>query len=115
METLTDPDKLNAAIEQLEAEKERRLAEKIAAGEVVHVELHVIGCRPEDTHAKVPAAKERKLAELRAAGETREIIFDVIEISTGVPRPWDYGAKPDVTIPISSAPPGRRCPVPRIG
>jgi hypothetical protein len=98
-----DPDKLNAAIEQLEAEKERRLNEKVAAGEIVHVELHVIGCRPEDTHAKVPAAKARKLAELRAAGEKREIIFDVIEVSTGVPRPWDF-PNPDVNISISSAP-----------
>jgi hypothetical protein len=88
---LTDPEKLAAALEQLETERRRRLDERFEKGVAVRVPPVVVG---------VPgcegAERARRQAELRAAGETREVIFgfepddgsDVIDvIITGVPRP----------------------------
>ena len=37
-----DHNKLDAALERLEAERERRLAEKIEAGEIIEVPLWVV-------------------------------------------------------------------------
>jgi hypothetical protein len=76
----TDPEKLAAALEQLEAEKQRRVAAKIEAGEAVRVLLSTV--KTQD----IEAVRARKLAELRSAGELREIIFDETIIDTGVPR-----------------------------
>jgi hypothetical protein len=77
-----------AAIERLEAEKERRMAEKVERGEAIREELYAVCAGVEDTADVLERAKASRIAELRAAGEKREIIFDPIEvIMTGVPRP----------------------------
>jgi hypothetical protein len=68
-----------AAIERLEAEKQRRLDEKVARGEAVLVPLPVtvVGvASDEQIAAKREAVKAREIARLRKAGEAREIIFD---------------------------------------
>lgn len=46
---LTDPDKLKAAIDLLEAEEERRINAKIEAGEAVRVPLAIVvgRCAPD--------------------------------------------------------------------
>jgi hypothetical protein len=80
------PEQISAAIEQLEAERERRIEEKIEKGEAVPVPPVVVGAP-----ISVDAAIARRLAELRAAGEGRKIIFglkpgDPQAIVTGVPR-----------------------------
>jgi hypothetical protein len=86
----TDPAKLQAALEQLETERQRRIDERVEKGEAIRVPSIVVGAA-----GSVNAEKARRLAELREAGETREIIFgfkhadgsDAIEvIVTGVPR-----------------------------
>jgi hypothetical protein len=87
MFTETDPSKLAAAIEQLEAEKRRRIDEKVERGEAIREPL-VAGCGGvEDAADALELVKASRIAELRAAGEKREIIFDPIEVMlTGVPR-----------------------------
>jgi len=81
-----DPDKALAALEELEAENERRLNVKIEAGEALRIELTFVGASFEETQASVEAARERKTEELRASGEKRPIYFDVMQVVTGVPR-----------------------------
>ena len=56
----TDPDKLEAALEQLEVEKARRLQERVDSGEVVTQTVTVVCTRDED----VEDACERALANL---------------------------------------------------
>jgi hypothetical protein len=81
-----------AAIERLEAEKQRRIDEKVANGSAVRVPLYVVVCDLEQVEAEIESAKADKLAELRAAGEQREIIFEEpMVIDTGVPRHEDFG------------------------
>jgi hypothetical protein len=73
-----------AALSELEAEKQRRIDEKVEKGEAVRVPALsiVVGASEE-----VGAAIKDKLAALRAAGETREIYFEEPSvIVTGVPR-----------------------------
>ena len=84
-----DHNKLDAALERLEAERERRLAEKIEAGEIIEVPLWVVAGSQAGARAQVEQAKADKLAELRAAGETREVVFDVTTVATGVVRPGE--------------------------
>jgi hypothetical protein len=79
-----DHDKLDAALERLEAERERRLAERIEAGEVVRVPLLMVAGSESEARTKVEGAKADKLAELRAAGDQREVVFDVVFVVTGV-------------------------------
>src|SRR5262249_20271494 len=80
------------ALEQAEAEKRRRINDKIAKGEAVRMPPVVVG------HAcRAAAEKARKIAALRSAGEKREIVFEteptedgpppISVIATGVPRP----------------------------
>jgi len=57
-----------AAISKLEAEKQRRLDEKIAKGEAIRVPPLIVG-EPE----QVEVARAARLAALRAAVETREV------------------------------------------
>jgi hypothetical protein len=81
-----------AAIERLEAERQRRIEEKVASGSAVRVPLCVVVGDPEQVAAEIESARARKPAELRKAGETREIIFDEpMVINTGVPRDADFG------------------------
>jgi hypothetical protein len=77
--------KRRAALERAEAEKQRRIDEKVGRGEAVRVPLTIVGFTSDQLD--VEAARTRKLAELQKAGEKREIVFDPIEIiATGVPR-----------------------------
>ncbi len=89
-----DPAKLSAALEQLEAERQRRIDEKVAKGEVLCVPPIVVGL-PDG----IEAAMAAEVARLRKAGETREIVFGepirdgdgreidrLVAIVTGVPR-----------------------------
>jgi hypothetical protein len=97
-----DHNKLDAALERLEAERERRLAEKIDAGEIIEVPLWVVAGSQAGACAQVEQAKADKLAELRAAGETREVVFEVTTVATGVckhgeateTKPWKPTAPP---------------------
>src|SRR5262249_40464222 len=85
------PVSIKLALEQAEAEKRRRLDEKIGRNEAVRVPVIVVG-RP----CRVAAEKARRIAALRAAGEKREVIFEseptedgsepVSVVITGVPR-----------------------------
>ena len=94
-----DPDKLLAALQQLEAEKQRRLQAKLDAGEAALIQVAIIDDEP------VERAKARVLAG-RSDAEGREIIFEFIHINTGVPRHDDfYAVKPDVSESVSSGPP----------
>jgi hypothetical protein len=85
-----DPDKLDAARERLEAERERRLHERIASGEIVSVPIFVVAGSEVEVRKKVEEAKASALADLRAAGETREVVFDDVTMAvTGVLRPGE--------------------------
>jgi hypothetical protein len=86
---MDDIDKLEATLARLEAERERRAAERIEAGEVVSVPLWIVAGSETEARAQVEQAKADKLAELRAAGETREVVFEVTTVATGVARPGE--------------------------
>ena len=83
------PEQIEAAIARIKAEKERRLAEKVEAGEIVNVPLFVVAGSESEARAKVEQAKADKLAELRAAGDQREVVFTVELVVTGVVRPGE--------------------------
>ena len=85
---IDDPKKLEAALAQLEAEKQRRIDEKVDKGEAVRVKLDVVVGTEDEVDAAVERAWQRKLAELREAGDTRKIYLseDDRVIITGVPR-----------------------------
>jgi hypothetical protein len=77
-----------AAIERLEAEKQRRRDEKIAKSEAVLAPLCVVLGVVTDAEAaaEIESAKAREVVRLREAGERREIIFDEpLVLITGVP------------------------------
>jgi hypothetical protein len=83
-----------AVLAQLEAERERRIDEKVARGEVVRGPVVVVGF---GHPAAIERERNRITAELRAAGEQREIVWGgqrdpegteaVSVIVTGVLRP----------------------------
>jgi hypothetical protein len=88
-----DPDKREAALlARLEAEREQRLAEKIAAGEIVSVSIYVVAGSKTAARAQVEQAKATKLAELRAANDMRDVVFAVNVVITGV---CQYGEAAD--------------------
>jgi hypothetical protein len=103
-----DHDKLDAALERLEAERERRLADRIEAGEVVSVPLCIVAGSESEASARVEEAKADKLAELRAAGDQREVKLTVELIVTGVLRrgeatetePWK--PRPRLPAPVAA-------------
>jgi hypothetical protein len=91
-----ESEQLRAAIDRLEAERARRIAEKIESGTAVLVPFRMVaGYEPDE--ASVKRAKEERLAELRAQGETREVFFDETIIVTGVFRSEDeqFGPMPE--------------------
>jgi hypothetical protein len=94
-------DKEAAALARLEAEKKRRIEDKIQSGAAIRVPLPIIAGASESVD--VVKACKLKLEQLRRNGEAREVFFDAAVIITGVPRflrePENY--KP----PISSEPP----------
>jgi hypothetical protein len=72
-----------AALERFEAERNRRIEDKIQSGAAIRESLVVVvGAGPAD----VVRARTHKRASLRRAGETREIYFDEMVIISGVPR-----------------------------
>ena len=82
---MADIDKREAELlARLEAEREQRLAEKIAAGEIVSVPLFIVGGSEASAHAQVEEAKADKLKEMRDAGDLREVVFRVNTVVTGV-------------------------------
>jgi hypothetical protein len=85
---IDDPKKLKAALEQLEAEKQRRIDANVEKGEAVRVKLNVVVGAEDEVDAAVERAWQRKFAELREAGDTRKIYLseDDWVIITGVPR-----------------------------
>ena len=85
---------IEAARARLRALREQRLAERIEAGEIVSVALSVVVGTESQIAAAVETAKTDKLEELRAAGETREIVFDVTMVVTGVCRPGENAEAP---------------------
>jgi hypothetical protein len=85
----TDPDKLDAVRERLEALREQRLAERIEAGEIISVPLFIVAGSATEAARQAEQAKADKLSELRAAGEIREIMFAVTMAVTGVLRPGE--------------------------
>jgi hypothetical protein len=94
MDAPTDPAKLRAALEHLEAVQAQRLAERIEAGEIISVALSVVVGTASQLATAVEAAKTDKLKELRAAGETREIVFDVTMVVTGVCKHGEATGEP---------------------
>jgi hypothetical protein len=77
-----DSDKALAALEQLEAEKERRLRGKIDSGEVVSQTITVVCYRDED----VEEATARALARDPAPDDGRAIHREFFYIFSGLPR-----------------------------
>ena len=121
-----DPAKLALALEQLEAERERRIEQRVAEGKAVRESLVVV-LRGADN--EVEDAKASRLAELRARGEQREVVFDTTCIVTGVSRsleinrPQPHAAeddKPDYTShlktygPTKPIPPLPKHPEPKV-
>jgi hypothetical protein len=88
-----DSDKVRAVLEQLEAEKAKRAAAKVASGEVVVIGgLFGTGYTEEEADSCLEAMKAAEVARLRAGGETRPVVFDeetCWAIVTGVPRATD--------------------------
>ena len=85
-----DPDKREAALlARLEAEREQRLAEKIANGEIVSVPLYVVAGSQTELRSKVEEAKASAIADLRATGDQREVVFTGTVVVTGVRGPGE--------------------------
>src|SRR6478735_8014305 len=98
-----DHDKLSGALERLEAELQRRLAEKIEAGQIVSVPICVTAGSEAEAHAKVEEAKAHALKELRDSGDERGVSFNVTLVKTGVRRHGEAGASTEPWKP--TAPP----------
>jgi hypothetical protein len=82
---MDDIDKREAELlARLEAEREQRVAEKIAAGQIVSVPLYIVAGSHAEARTRVEAAKTDKLAELHDSGHRREVVFDVTMVVTGV-------------------------------
>jgi hypothetical protein len=81
-----DHDKAQAALEQLETEKARRLQAKIDSGEVVSQTITVVCTRDED----VEEATARALARHPVPDDGRPVHRELFYIFTGVPRDPDF-------------------------
>jgi hypothetical protein len=95
-----DPEKARAALEQLEAEKARRLQAKIDAGEMVKIETVVVVGRDED----LEDAKARALAKHPAPDDGRAVHREFFYIFTGVPRGDPDQAEPSPKTASSEGP-----------
>jgi hypothetical protein len=84
-----DPDRLEAALDQLESERERRLRAQIDSGEIVSTPMTIVVARGEDGEE----VKARALANLpTTTPDGRAIHYDLLVVVTGVPRrDPDYG------------------------
>src|SRR5262249_30193807 len=83
---------IKAAIERLEQERERLIAEKIEKGLAVRASPLVVGSPDE-----IDAARAREIAALREAGETREIVFGDGEIEVIITGRAALGARPSAS------------------
>src|SRR5262245_945154 len=95
MDSIDDANKARAALEKLEAEKQRRREERIAAGEVVIVgpPYIIMAETPEEADRLIEAAKAREIEQRRARGDEREVIFDddaIWAVVTGAADPDEY-------------------------
>jgi hypothetical protein len=84
------PEKLDALMEELEAERQRRIDEKVAKGEVVLVPpLSIVVGTPDAADAAIEDTRARMRAADREAGrKAREVYFEEPAVLvTGVPRP----------------------------
>ena len=82
-----DRAKALAALEQLEAEKARRLQAKIDSGEVVSVQTTVV-VGPDES---IEDAKARALARHPVSDDGRAVHHEFFFVVTGVPRDPDFG------------------------
>jgi hypothetical protein len=80
----TDPKREAALLARLEAEREQRLADKVANGEIVSVPLYVVAGSQTELRSKVEEAKASAIADLRATGDQREVVFTGTVVVTGV-------------------------------
>jgi hypothetical protein len=83
------PEKLDALMEELEAERQRRIDEKVAKGEAIRAPaLSVVVGTLDEVDAAVEEMKARVLAADReAGGRAREVYFEEPAVLiTGVPR-----------------------------
>jgi hypothetical protein len=94
----TDPAKLEAALEQLEAEKARRRQAKIDAGEMVSIQTTVVVGREED----IEDAKARAIAKHPAPDDGRAVHREFTYIITGVPRGDPDQAEPSPQLQTAS-------------
>jgi hypothetical protein len=97
----TDPDKLEAALEQLEAEQARRRQAKINAGEMVSIQTVVVIHPDEDEEEAIA----RAIANYPAPDDGREVHREFFYVSTGVPRPDPAEPSPQVQTASSSEEP----------
>jgi hypothetical protein len=86
---MTDSPKLEATLEQLEAERRRRMDEKIARGEAIYVPaLSIVVSVPDEVDDALQDMRARVLAaDRKAGGKAREVYFEEPAVLiTGVPR-----------------------------
>jgi hypothetical protein len=78
-------------VEQLEqglaSERARRIDQKVERGEAIRQKVIVVCAAEDDSAAALEREKIDALTKLRTAGEKREVVWDVLQIFTGVPRP----------------------------
>jgi hypothetical protein len=82
VEALT-PEQIEAALQRLEAEKQKRFEARVAAGEIAVVSVMVLN--DQDEAAVKAAAIEHHLAA-NPQDKSKELVLDVLYIDTGVPR-----------------------------
>jgi hypothetical protein len=84
------PEKLDALVEELEAERQRRIDEKVVKGEAIRVPaLSIVVGTPAAANAAIENTRARMQAADREAGrKVREVYFEEPAVLiTGVPRP----------------------------
>jgi hypothetical protein len=83
------PEKLDALMEELEAERQRRIDEKVAKGEAIRAPaLSIVVGTPDAADAAIENTRARMQAADREAGrKVREVYFEEPAVLvTGVPR-----------------------------
>jgi hypothetical protein len=96
----TDPAKLEAALEQLEAEKARRRQAKIDAGEMVSIQTVVVVAAADED---VEDATARAIAKHPAPDDGRPVHREFAYIITGVPRGDPDQAEPSPQLQTASS------------
>ena len=96
----TDPAKLEAALEQLEAEKARRRQAKIDAGEMVSIQTVVVVAAADED---LEDATARAIAKHPAPDDGRPVHREFAYIITGVPRGDPDQAEPAPQVQTASS------------